>query len=164
MSDGAPTTLEVGPHGLTLVAFARISAELAEGDRPMQEVLDAHGLDETQWNASSNFWMKRMGDDALANGQHATLALVFSDAFAQAQAHLKAIPSLTIEDYAAIVVEIQTQGSAVRPLAQRNLSNADYIRASRHFAALMASDPAVAERFFEQLQKLQPPPSDEVVP
>jgi len=152
----SPTTAEIGPHGVTLPAFARISAELAEGDRPTAVVLEAHGLDEARWNESTMYWMKRLGDDALEHGEHATLAHLYSEAFARAQSALRPLPPMAVEEYAAIVAEIQSTGSPALPLAQRALSSADYIRLSRHFAEKMAADPDAAKRFFDHLQTLQP--------
>ena len=152
----APETVEVGPHGVTLAAQARITAALAEGDTPYSEVLAAHGLDDPAWSAATIYWMKRLGDDALEHGERATLALLYSEAFSQAQDALKPLPELDVEGYAAIVAEIQATGSPAQPLAKRRLSNADYLRLSRHFAAVLSADAAQAKRYFTRLQALQP--------
>lgn len=144
------------PHGVTLFDHAQISAELAEGDRPLARVLDAHRLTEAQWNEATLYWMKRMGDDVLSHGENARIPLVYSDAFSKAQDALKPLPPMDVDGYAALVAAIQAAGSPAQPLAVRSLSTADYLRLSRHFAKVMATDPAEASRFFERLQALQP--------
>lgn len=145
------------PHGVTLFDHAQISAEVAEGDRPIGEVLRAHNLSEAQWNESTLFWTQRMGDDVLANAERARVPLVYSDAFSQAQDALKLVPAMEIEQYAELVAAIQAEGAPDHPLAVRGLKQADYLRLSRHFARSMASDPALAKRFFDRLQALEPP-------
>lgn len=152
------------PHGVTLFDHAQISAEIAEGDRPTSAVLEAHRLTEAQWNEVTLHWMKRMGDDVMKNRENARIAIVYSDAFAKAQDALKPLPPVDVEGYAALVAAIQRSGSPAPPLSARNLSNADYLRLSRHFARSMASDPAEAKRFFDTLQAHQPPAEAVVMP
>jgi hypothetical protein len=142
------------PHGITLFDHAQIAAELAEGDRPVRAVLDAHELTESQWNESTLYWMQRMGDDVQVNGERAMIAVVYSDAFSKAQDASKPLPPMDVEQYADLVAAIQTEGDPHRPLAVRSLSNADYLRLSRHFAKAMAADPALSQRYFERLQAL----------
>ncbi|MEJ7728280.1 MAG: hypothetical protein WKG00_03610 [Polyangiaceae bacterium] len=144
------------PHGVTLFDHARISAEVAEADRSQAAILESHGLTEAQWNEATQYWMRRMGDDVMQNQQHARVPLLYSDAFSGAQDALKPLPRMDIEGYATLVAAIQNTGSPAPPLAARALSMADYLRASRHFARLMAADAAQAQRFFEILQALQP--------
>jgi hypothetical protein len=120
-------------------------------------LLEAHQLTESEWNEATLYWMKRMGDDTMKHAEHATIPIVYSDAFSKAQDALKPLPAMDIEGYAALVAAIQTAGSPAAPLAVRGLSNADYLRLSRHFAGAMAADPMLARQFFDLLQALQPP-------
>jgi hypothetical protein len=151
-------------HGLELGDHARISAELAEGDRPTAEVLAAYDLDEQRWTEATRFWMDRVAADALALGVEATLAIEYSEAFAAAQDALKAPPEMTPEDYAELVVAIQRRGSPKQPLGDRRLSLADYSRLSRRFAALFCSDPRAQRRYFDTFVRLQPKPKGERKP
>jgi hypothetical protein len=145
---------EAPPHGITLFDHAEIAAEIAEGDRPLAEVLAARKLTDEAWNESTMFWMKRMGDDALAHGKDARVALVYSDAFSRAQDARRAVVDMPPEAYAALVVEIQRTGSPARPLASRGLSTADYLRLSRAYAATLTTDAEVAARFAATYEKL----------
>ncbi len=154
---GSEATEQGAPHGITLFDHAQISAELAEGAQPLSVVLATRELSEAQWNESTQYWMKRMGDDALANGERARIPLVYSDAFSKAQDALKPLPPLQVEAYAEIVAETQVEGAPDQALARRGLSHADYIRLSRHFAQAMAADPALSQRFFDRLQSFAPP-------
>jgi len=154
---GASDTRQTGaPHGITLFDHAQISAEIAEGDRSMAEVLKAHELSEAQWNESTIYWMSRMGDDVREHGQDARVPHVYSDAFGKAQNALKPVPPMDAASYAKLVVEIQLAGSPANPLALRALSTADYLRLSRHWARVLSSDPEQSKIFFEVYQALQP--------
>jgi hypothetical protein len=150
------------PHGVTLFDHAQISAELAEGDRDAARVLAVHGLNDAQWNEATRHWMKRLGDDVRAHAENARVPIVYSDAFSRAQDAIKPVPPMEVEGYAAIVAAIQAAGSPEQPLAARSLSQADYLRLSRHFARVMSSDPAQAARFFDHLQALGPAEEVEV--
>jgi hypothetical protein len=151
--DGKGEVRERGaPHGITLFDHAQIAAEIAEGDRPLQEVLDAHRLTAAAWNESTLYWMQRMGDDARANAERARIPIVYSDAFSRAQDARKPLPPMDVEGYADLVAAIQAAGDPAPPLAARSLSNADYLRLSRHFAKAMAADPELSQRYFERLQ------------
>ncbi len=147
------------PHepvcGLTLEDHATLSAEIAEGSKPLREILDARHITEADWNQASLTWMKRIGEDALAHRENARLAIVYSDAFSRAQDGLKPVVDMTAADYAALVVAVQKAGSPDEPLQQRRLSNADYIRLSRHWAKILSSDPAQTKTYFDTFSRLQ---------
>lgn len=158
-NDAARETAEHGaPHGITLFDHAQISAAIAEGDRPLSEILAPRGLTEDQWNESSAFWMTRMGDDVREHGKDARIPRVYSDAFSRAQDAAKPVPPMDAAAYAKLVVDIQIAGGPAAPLAARGLSNADYLRISRHWARVLSSDPAQAKTFFDAYQALQPAP------
>lgn len=154
--NGKGTTQTGAPHGITLFDHAQISAEIAEGDRRQDAVLEAHQLTDAQWNASSIYWMTRLGDDVLENGEKARLPQLYSDAFSAAQDARKPLPPTDAVSYAALVVDIQAGDGPARPLAARGLSLADYLRLSRHWARVLSSDPAQAKAFFDAYQALQP--------
>lgn len=159
MKDGAQpaaprATTEAAPHGLTLFDHARISAEIAEGAPPFAEVLRRNDVSEAAWNESTIYWMKRLGDDVLANGQHARLPELYSSAFGQAQDGMKPVPAMTPVEYAELVAQILVAGGPAEPLAARNLSQADYLRASRRFARQFAAQPADAQAFADRFAAL----------
>jgi hypothetical protein len=152
---GAGATQVGAPHGITLFDHARIAAEMAEGDRPTAAVLEAHQLSEQAWNESTIYWMKRIGDEVLRQGEKARIPSVYSDAFAKAQDALKPPPASDAASYAKLVVDVQLAGGPAQPLAARGLSLADYLRLSRHMARVLSADPAAAALFFETYQELQ---------
>jgi hypothetical protein len=149
-------TQQGAPHGITLFDHAQIAAEIAEGDRSIAAILEAHRLTETQWNESTVYWMTRMGDDVRDHGENARVAHVYSDAFAKAQEALQPVPRLDAASYAMLVVDIQQAGGPAQPLAARGLSTADYLRLSRHWARVLSTDPKEAEAFFAAYQQAQP--------
>lgn len=144
------------PHGITLFDHAQVSAEIAEGDRSLEAVLEAHNLTEAEWNTSTMYWMSRLGDDVRDHGQDARIPHVYSDAFGKAQDALKPVPPMDAASYAQLVVDVQRAGGPAEPLAVRGLSVADYLRLSRHWARVLAADPEQSRIFFEVYQALQP--------
>lgn len=144
------------PHGITLFVHAEIAASIAEGDRPIGEILEAHRLTEAQWNEASIFWMTRIGEDVREHGEDARVPHVYSEAFSKAQDALKPPPRMDAAAYAELVVDVQVAGGPAQPLAARGLSLADYLRLSRHMARVLSSDPAEAKMFFDAYQSLQP--------
>lgn len=158
--DAARETAEHGaPHGITLFDHAQISAAIAEGDRPLADILAPRGLTENQWNESTSYWMTRMGDDVREHGKDARIPRVYSDAFSGAQDAVKPSPPMDAAAYAKLVVDIQRAGGPAAPLAARGLSTADYLRLSRHWARVLSTDPGQAKTFFEAYQALQPSPA-----
>jgi hypothetical protein len=147
------------PHGVTLERFAFISAEVAEGDRSLLEVLERHQLSESQWNEVSQHWLLKIAEDAQANGAQCRLPLVYSEAFGKAQDSLKAVPTMAPEDWALLSVEIERTGGTDLPLARRQMSQADYLRLARYFAAELARNGQANARFratYEHLQNTRP--------
>ena len=141
---------------ISLTQHAEISAQLAEGTRPQHEVLKERELSEAEWNRATQFWMLHIAEDTQTHGAAATLGIVYSDAFAKAQDAIKRVIEMAPEQWATLSVEIQQQGPA-RPLAQRNLSNSDYIRLARHFARVLSSDPRAHDRYWQTYQALVAP-------
>jgi len=121
------------PHGIDLLAYAVISADLAEGDRLYPDVLAAKNLTEAQWTEATLFWAQQMGEQAIA----------FSDAFARAQDAKRPLIILTVTEWYELDRAIDTLGLA-KALAQRSLALADYSRLIRHWAREIATNPAVA--------------------
>jgi hypothetical protein len=152
----APTKSDASEPKLSLAEHAALSAHLAEGTRSQAELLQERGLSEEEWNDATQFWMMRLARDTELHGANATLAITYSDVFAKTQDQLKAIAELAPEEWATLTVEIQQQGLA-RPLAQRNLSNADYIRLARHFARLLSGNPSAHDRYWKTYQSLVVP-------
>lgn len=144
------------PHGITLFDHAHISAEIAEGDRPLAAVLESHQLTEAQWNESTQHWMTRLSDDVRKHGKDARIPHVYSDAFSKAQDALAPLPPTDAASYAKLVVDVQRAGGPAQPLAARALSTADYLRLSRHWARALSSDAESSKIFFETYQALQP--------
>jgi hypothetical protein len=135
---------------------ARISARIAEKDRPLKDVLKSEGVDEPEWNDATAYWMNLLAEDAKARGAEARLAIEYSDAFGRAQDALRPVPDMAPEDWAGLTAEILAAGGPARPLAARNLSTADYIRLARHWAKRLSSNPAENKRFavaFEALTR-----------
>jgi len=145
------------PPRITLEDHARISASIAERDRPMKEVLDAERIDEPAWTDATSYWMKRMADDAAQRGAEATLAIDYSDAFSRAQDAIRPVPEMTPEEWAGLSAEVLLAGGPARPLAARNLSLADYLRLARHWAKRLAGDPAQNRRYFVTFEAMVSP-------
>jgi hypothetical protein len=145
------------PHGITLFDHAELAAEIAEGDRSVASILEAHQLTEAQWNDSTIYWMTRMGEEVRERGAEARIPNVYSDAFGKAQDAIKPAPLLDAAGYAKLVVDVQLAGGPAEPLAGRGLSTADFLRLSRQWAQTLSSDPAQAGIYFEAYEALHAP-------
>lgn len=126
------------------MAYAEISAELAEGDRPVADVLRERGLTDAQWSDATAFWTRRMAEDARTGEPR--IALEFSDAFARAQDARRPLVPLSVEEWARLRSDIDADGVAPS-LAARGLRLADYSRLVRHWAKALASSPELARAY-----------------
>jgi len=137
------------PHQIDLFTYAAISADIAEGDRPVGDILRERGLTDEQWMEGTIFWSRRMSDDARpdASGNvEPRVALTFSDAFARAQDQKRPLVMLTVVQWAELVHTIEAYG--VGPvLARRGLRMADHSRLVRHWAKALGTDPALTREY-----------------
>lgn len=137
------------PHGIDLFAYAAISADIAEGDRPLAEILRERGLTDEQWMEGTLFWSRRMSEDARPDPSgkvEPRVALTFSDAFARAQDQKRPLVVLTVAQWAELVHEIEAYG--VGPvLARRGLRMADHSRLVRHWAKALGTTPSLVREY-----------------
>lgn len=130
---------------IDLEAYAKISADLAEGDRPTREVLESYGVAESAWNDATLHWNVTMAEAARTDP---SMAIRFSELFAAAQDAKKPIAPLDVAGYADLVNDVEAVGLA-RALAKRQLGNADYFRLVRHWARALARDPELSRTYNE---------------
>lgn len=146
----SPLAAHGPPHGVDLFTYATVSADLAEGDRAVADVLRERGLTDAQWTEASLFWAARMGADARDGGGR--VAIAFSEAFARAQDLKRPLPALGVEGWAALVHEIDVAGAVGPALIARGLSRADHSRLVRHWARAVATQRDVADRYTAALR------------
>lgn len=137
------------PHAIDLLAYAEISADIAEGDRPIAEILRERSLTDEQWVEVATFWNRRMAESAqpdVSGNAEPRVALLFSEAFARAQDQKRPLVPLSVEDWAKLVHETREEG--VGPaLARRGLRTADYARLVRYWAKALATERALADAY-----------------
>jgi hypothetical protein len=127
-----------------LSLFAMISAELAEGTRAVDAVLDVFGLDEAAWSTLCQEVGAAMAADA---GEGGAMTIELSRLFAAHQDRLRARVPLTVEQWAALQADVEAYDDLAVALAPHRLSLADYIRLVRHWAPALANDPDLAARY-----------------
>jgi hypothetical protein len=130
------------PHGVTLERYAEICARLAEGDAPRSAVAADFGLALPAFEAVSAHWIKRLAADAMEGDGE--LSERYAAALAAAQDALRAVPALTVEEWAALEAA-KAAGDDV--LAARGLSHADYLRLSRRWTRELTRDRAAAHAY-----------------
>ncbi|MEP7120062.1 MAG: hypothetical protein ABJE95_04090 [Byssovorax sp.] len=130
------------PRDLTLEEFASVSAEIAEGDAPLDRILARHelGLDLASWRELSDRWSRILAADESA-------ADAYAEAFTRAQDGLKPAPQMTPEEWAELVVEVGAEGRAA--LVRRALGPGDHLRLARRWARVLGGDRALAARYAE---------------
>lgn len=143
--------MQPGPDGVSLDLYASISAELAEGDRPLDTIVIAHGLSVAEWNAASIAWQRVLMEDALAEGP---LADQCAAAFVRAQDSMRPVPELTPEEWAELAWA-DARGTIDEVLRGRGLGRADHARLTRRWTQLVARGGAISERYFERFYALQ---------
>jgi hypothetical protein len=134
------------PHNITLERYASVCAAIAEGDRPLGEVLAAAALGAAAWRDVSEHYTRILAADAM-NGDGA-LAEAYAVAFARAQDAIRPAPELSPEEWAELTVAVSGPGGAA-VLAARGLSPADHLRLSRAWARRLAAERTTAKRYHE---------------
>lgn len=138
---------------LDLDTYALISASLAEGRPPREQVLARHGLTEDAWAIEERAYGERIAQNASRGDVEDAAA--FGAAFVAAQDGL-AEPSesdWTVEQHAVLTAELEVARDVPTTLAKHGLALGAYIRIDRRIAKLVASDPAANARFESALEK-----------
>jgi hypothetical protein len=145
LQDPASSAAQTPPFGIQLPDYARISADLAEGDRPAALALAAYDLTPESFAELSIYWTGRMAHDLQHGDGSAAITMAFSAAFTQAQDEKKALIPLSVEEWAMLTLQLERDG--VQVLALRGLRSADHMRLVRHWARTLGADPALAARY-----------------
>ena len=129
---------------LDLDTFARIQAESTEGKAPLDQILARHDVTEETWTSAQGTIVGALAAEAMGDGP-TPLGDAYADALARARDAIAPVPELTPEAWAEIAAAFATKGSEA--LAARGLSPSDYLRLTRRWAAILAREPAIAERY-----------------
>lgn len=132
---------------IDLLRYATISADLAEGDRPLADVLQTHGVTADAWTAANREWADRMATDARDSallGVPPRVTLDFAEAFADAQDRKRPLLALDPKGWWTLKRDVDARGPK-KALAERGLRLADYTRLVRFWAKAAATDPAVRD-------------------
>ncbi|APR80675.1 Hypothetical protein A7982_06022 [Minicystis rosea] len=129
---------------LDLDTFARIQAEAAEGKAPLDRILARHALTEDAWTSAQGTIVGALAAEAMSDGP-TPLGDAYAEALARANDALAPVPQLTPEAWAELAAAFATKGADA--LAERGLGANDYLRLARHWAGILAREPAVAERY-----------------
>ena len=138
-------------EGVSLEAYARISAEVAEGRRDAGDILREKQLTQVQWLAVEQEWAIRIAAAALRGDL--SFAQDYDQAYVEAQSALgPEQPTHTLADFASIAAELElAQDTAPVVLARRGLTIADFARLSRFWNALLGQDSQLSRSFHAQV-------------
>ncbi len=139
------------PAGVDLQRYAAVRACIAEGDRPLADVLRDAELAARDWELADMLWQRALLEEAMEGGS--TVADAFASAFAAAQDALKPLPPTDPETWAEIVSE-QARGAGMPALWARGISAADYARMQRHWTAVLARGGESTEQYFARFYAL----------
>jgi hypothetical protein len=128
---------------IDLETYAKISADIAEGDVPYRDVLALHQITDQAWTDATLYWNRTIGEAAATDP---ALPIRFSDLFAAAQDAKKKLAPLDVQGWADLVTDVEGVGLA-RALAKRQLSNADYFRLVRHWAKALGRDAELSRAY-----------------
>ncbi len=138
---------------LDIRAYAALAATLASADRPREEILGEHGLDEAGWEALDRVHQAQLSRslDDEASGVPPLVA-AYAEAFAAARARGAAAKSLlSIERFADATRAIQRSGDPTAALARLGITLDDFLRANEHWTARMMTDTDLLRRFRARL-------------
>src|SRR5262249_49703888 len=131
-------------HGIDLDAYARIAAELAERAQDRRRILSEHRLDEMRWLDVEKTWLLRVAVAAMQ--RDLSLGEDLDRAYAAAQATLGAVePTRSLQEYAALLAQIESGREVPVVLAEAKLSLGDWVRLQRAWTARIVQDAALAE-------------------
>jgi hypothetical protein len=137
---------------LDVETYAAIMVELAAKPEVREVVLARHGLDEAGWEALDTHFQdllsEAMADDA--DGVPEILAR-YAAAYEAAQ-HVQGEP-ISLESFALVTRLLHITGDVRASLARANVTLADFVRASEHWARRIAEDPELERRFDEALRR-----------
>lgn len=141
---------------LTLEAYARVAAELAEGRAPRTLTLAQSGLDEVEWSIEERAWLTRIADAGQRGDP--SLAIEYGEHFTRAQD--AAVPATeldaSVHEYVAVLVRMSEVTDPGPLLAHWSLSLADWMRLERHWQRRMDADPDLrqeVERMIEDAKR-----------
>jgi len=143
------------PHEceIDLDAYARLTVALARAGAGREAVLEAHGLDETRWQAIDDLWQQRLSEavDAVSDEQPVPPFLEqYSYAMDRAQADEP--EPMTLDRFVAATRIARAGGDVAKALERIGITMGDYLRANRHFMQRMAKDEELADRFQRALR------------
>jgi hypothetical protein len=137
------------PVHLDIRAYAALAATLAGGDRPREEILRAHGLDEAGWEALDRFHQEQLSL-AIEDDRDGVPPLVaaYAEAFAAARARSTRTEGLlSIERFGDATREIQRSGDPTAALGRLGIALDEFLRANEHWTIRMMTDADLLRRF-----------------
>ena len=127
--------------------YASLRARLAVDADGRAALLAQHGLDEATWDAVDDRWQARLSRELDAAGDDVPPSLLrYSEVFSATQ-RASLVRLLELEELARCA---RALGSARDPrvaLEQLGVSLEQFLKANQHWAAEIARDPLLAERF-----------------
>jgi hypothetical protein len=134
-----------------LDAYARLSAVLGRAGVRRDEVLRAHGLDETRWQDIDDLWQARLSDavDAATETDEGGVPAFLAE-YARAMERAQSDDSqvMGFERFVEATRAARAGGPEfTRVLERLGVVVDDYLRASRHYTQAMTADDSLAERF-----------------
>lgn len=133
-------------EGYDLPRYVQLSAELAEGAKPREELLLANGLTERAWAHIELTWMLRIATGLLQGDQ--SLALEYDTLYVAAQDALgPPDPTMPLDRYAGVVARLEVGQDPVEVFAAHGLTLASAARLQRAWTKRLARDIEMTDAF-----------------
>lgn len=144
------------PEGWDLERWVDVATMLAQAE-DRSAVLSAHGLDEESWAAVDAAFDAQIsaaihedtGEDELAP----PLLERLGKAQAAAQARNATAAPLSFEAFVQVTRAIVASGDPVRIFEETRITPMTFAQANMHWAKVMSTNPALAERFAAEIAK-----------
>ncbi len=132
----------------TIEEYATLQVRLLRGSR--EDVLRAHDLDEAGLTLVDAEFQEALSAAMEEEGDGVPPLLARYDAAlrkARAEADAVGPAVLPLEEFVAITRALESGKDVAQVFERRNITFADYLRASEHWASRLATDPELATRF-----------------
>jgi len=144
------------PDGWDLERWVDLSTALAQTD-DRSALLSAHGLDEDGWAAIDAVFDAQISaaihEDATEDDLAPPLLERLGKAQAAAQARHATAAPLSFEAFVQVTRAIVASGDPVRIFGETKITPMTFAQANMHWAKVMSTNPALAERFAAEIAK-----------
>lgn len=145
---------------LPLSTYAAVRAAVWEEGVPVEEVLERLGINELAWHESEQRRREELSEEASRGGSSLALSLAAAIAGERARRASTSGDELTLDDYVALRIAMDTASDVGWLLRDRGLTPAAWQRADRAWRSRASADGVIARALRDKLAERRGPPKE----